>query len=231
MRTRSSAHDPAHRDGRVVVAGADRHAAEEREPRYVGRLEGLGALAGIGGEEVGVRIRQGDDPEGRLAPDSGDLDHRLAEVELGMAGRMAERDEGFLRIPLGLGHRHPDLGDPTAIAVLVAQSLEDASTGVALLGRSLLVGLEDLVDDVQELAELGLRAGFGHPVAGRLGVDENLVQDLGADLVVPADRALGDALHQDLAADLRPFVHVGSHLSPVLLVRSGTKPASGVEQI
>jgi hypothetical protein len=45
-----------------------------------------------------------------------------------------------------------------------------------------------------------------------------------------SNRAVADRIHQDLASDLRPLVHVGMHLSPVLLVRSGTKPVSGVEQ-
>ena len=41
---------------------------------------------------------------------------------------------------------------------------------------------------------------------------------------------LRSAPHQDLLPDLRPLVHVGVHPSPVLLVRSGSKPVSGVEQ-
>ena len=51
------------------------------------------------------------------------------------------------------------------------------------------------------------------------------------DSVVPVDRALRDALHQDLPPDLGPFVHVGVHPSPVCSFRSGTKPGSGIEQI
>jgi hypothetical protein len=38
------------------------------------------------------------------------------------------------------------------------------------------------------------------------------------------DRALRCPLHQDLAPDLGPFVHVGVHLSPVLLVAQARKP-------
>ena len=178
-------------------------------------LEGLGALPRIGGEEVGVRVGQGDHPQVGLAPHAGDLDDRLAEVELGVTGRMAERDEDLLRVLLGLGHGPLDLGDPAGVAVLVTEALEDPPRRVALLGWGTLVGFEDLVDDGQEGPELGLGPGVGHLVAGGLGVRQDLVQGLVADPVVPEDRALGGTLHQDFPADLRPHLHVGVHPSPV----------------
>ncbi len=102
-----AAHDLADGDGGVVIGGAQRHAAEELEAGHVRGLEGLGALAGIGGKEVGVRVGQRDNAEGGLAPDPGDLDHGLAEVELGVAGRVARA-----------GRRPPSSGaSPTATAV------------------------------------------------------------------------------------------------------------------
>ena len=91
-----SSHDLGHRDGGVVIGGPQRHTTEELEPGHVGGLEGLGALAGIGGEEVGVRIGQRDDPRARLAPHAGDLDGGFAEVELGVARWMASGTKASL---------------------------------------------------------------------------------------------------------------------------------------
>ena len=105
----------------------------------MGGLEGLGALPRIGTQEVGVRIGQRDDPEGGLAPLAGDADGGFAEVELGMAGRVAERNEGLLRVALGRLHRRLHLGiaAPIPIPILVTQALEDPFGRVALLGRGL----------------------------------------------------------------------------------------------
>ena len=138
------ADDLGHGDGGVVIGDADRHAAEELEAGHVGGLEGLGALAWIGAEEVRVRIGQRDDAQMRLGAHAGDLDHGLAEVELGMAGRVAERDEGLLGVLLGPLHRRLDLRVAAGVAVFVAQALEDPPGRVALLGRGLLVVGQDL---------------------------------------------------------------------------------------
>jgi len=50
--------------------------------------------------------------------------------------------------------------------VLVAEPLEDPVGGVPLFLGSLLVGLEDLVDDREEGFELGLGADNGAAVSG-----------------------------------------------------------------
>jgi hypothetical protein len=68
-----ASHDLADRDGGVVIAGAHRDATEKREPGHMDGLEGLGALAGICGEEVRVRIGQRDHPQRGLGPLPGDL--------------------------------------------------------------------------------------------------------------------------------------------------------------
>ncbi len=219
-----SPHHLGDRDGGVVIGDPNRHATEELEAGQVGGLEGLGALARIGGEEVGVRVGQRDDPERGLDAVAGDLDDGLAEVELGMTGWMAERDERFLRVRLGSLHRRLDLGVTAGVAVFVPQALEDLPRRVPLLGRGLAVIVEDLVDRGQVGTEHGLRAHPGHLIAGRLRVRQDLGQGLVPDSVVPMDGTLRRAFHQDLPSDLGPFVHVGVHPSPVLLVRSGTKP-------
>ena len=73
-------------------------------------------------------------------------------------------------------------------------------------------------------SEHGLSADLGHLIAGRFGVGQDLGERLVADPVVTVDGALRRAFNQDLPSDLSPFVHVGVHPSPVLLVRSGEKP-------
>ena len=85
-----SADDLGDRDRGVVVADPGGHAAEELEGGDVAGLEGLGALPRIGDEEVGVRVGQRHHRQVGLAPHPGDLDGRLAEVELGVARRVAE---------------------------------------------------------------------------------------------------------------------------------------------
>ena len=71
-------------DRRVVVGGPGGHGPEEREGGHVGGLEGLGALPGVGRDVEAVRVGQAHHRERGLAPDSGDLNRRLAEVELGL---------------------------------------------------------------------------------------------------------------------------------------------------
>jgi hypothetical protein len=61
---------------------------------------------------------------------------------------------------------------------------------VALFGRCVLVGVQDLVDHGKELTEHRLRAWDALAIARRLGVGQDLLQHLGADPVVPSDRAL-----------------------------------------
>ncbi len=139
------ADDLGHRDGGVVIGDPQRHAAEELEARHVGGLEGLGALARIGAEEVRVRIGQRDDAQMGLGANAVDLDHRLAEVELGVAGRVTERDERLLGVLLGPLHGRLDLRVAAGVAVFVAQALEDSSGRVTLLGRSLFVVGQDLL--------------------------------------------------------------------------------------
>jgi len=137
---------------------------------------------------------------------------------------MAERDEGLLGVLLGPLHRCLDLGVAAGVAVLVAQALEDPPGRVALFGRGLLVLGQDPLDGRQMGSDDGLRADLGHLIAGRLGVGQDLGQGLMADPVLTVDGALRRPLYQDLAPDLGPFVHVGVHPSPVLLVRSGSEP-------
>jgi hypothetical protein len=131
---------------------------------------------------------------------------------------------GWARDEAVVTDRHLNLGIAAGVTVLVAQALEDAPGRVALLGRSLFVLSQDLIDGGQMGPDDGFPPGLGHLIAGRFSLGQDLGQGLMADPVVAQDGAFRRPLHQDLSADLGPFVHVGVHPSPVLLARSGTKP-------
>jgi hypothetical protein len=159
----------------------------------------------------GVGERQGHHRERRLAPNPGDLDRRLAEVELGLAGRVGQGDEHLLVMAAVQGDGLLDPGDAAGVAVLVPEALEDPLRRVVLLGGSVPVGGEDLLDQAEVGSEPGLRPGLGSPVPRRLGVGQDLLQGLVGDAELPAHGALGGLLDEHLAPDLGPLLHVGSH--------------------
>ena len=99
--------------------------------------------ARIGLHEAGVGVRQVHAEEVDLLPHAADHGHRLAEVDLGMAGRMGQRHEGLP--PLRPADPHVVLHHRVAagIAVLVAQTLEDPLGRVPLLDRRGPVRLQD----------------------------------------------------------------------------------------
>src|SRR5207245_10663691 len=137
--------------------------------------EGLGALPGVGRDVEAVRVGQAHHRERGLAPDSGDLNRRLAEVELGLTRWMREGDEDLLPVALVPGHGLLDLGDAAGVPVLVAQTAEDPLGRVALLGRSVPVGSQDLLDHPEVGPELGPGARSALTVARWLGVREDLL--------------------------------------------------------
>jgi hypothetical protein len=138
--------DARHGDLGVVVVGPYGHTAEEGEGGRVRILEGLGALTGVSAYEEGVRVGQAHDREVGLALLAGDPHGGLAEVKLGPARAVGEGHEDLASVAAQAGHRLLYLGDATAVAVLVAQTLEDAFSGVALLGWRFAIGGEDLLD-------------------------------------------------------------------------------------
>ncbi len=72
----------------VVVEHRHRHLAEERKGVNMAIQPGLGSGRRIGTDITGVAVRQIHHEEMRPLPNAGDEDHRLAEVGLGMTGRM-----------------------------------------------------------------------------------------------------------------------------------------------
>ena len=166
----AAAGDPGDGDLGVVVADPAGDAAEEGEGPDVALEERLGALAREGAGEDRVGVRQGHDEDRHLGRPAVEGDLGLAEVDLGLAGRVGQRDED-------LGGAAPpgpdgvlDDGQAAPVAVLVPEPVEDPLGGVPLLLRGLPVVLEDLVDDRQERLEDRGPLGLGAAVAGRLGV-------------------------------------------------------------
>ena len=100
-----AAGDPGDGDPQVVVADPPRHAAEELEGAGVALEERLGTLAREGAAEDGVGVRQGHDEQRHLGRLAVERDLGLAEVDLGLAGRVGQRDEhlGVLAPPFADG--------------------------------------------------------------------------------------------------------------------------------
>jgi hypothetical protein len=87
----------------------------------------------------------------RFALDAGDLNDRLAEVELGMTRRVAEGNEDLQLHFLRPSYGGTDLRGASGVSVFVSQAFEDPLGGVSLLGRCGLVRFQDLVDDTENL--------------------------------------------------------------------------------
>jgi hypothetical protein len=127
--------DAGHRQLGVVVEDRLGHAAQKGERRVVAVEESLDPLGRVGLDEAPIRVRQVKAEEVDLLPDAPDHRHRLAKVNLRMAGRVGERDE-YLAPPLPpladvVLHRRVAAGK----AVLGAQAFVDPLGGVPLLRR------------------------------------------------------------------------------------------------
>ncbi len=97
--------------------------------------EGLDPLRRVGLDEARIRVRQVKAEKVDLLPDTTDHRHRLAEVDLGMAGRVGERHEYLAPLlpPLADVALHGRVA--AGKAVLGAQALVDPLGRVPLLRR------------------------------------------------------------------------------------------------
>ena len=127
--------DAAHRQLGIVVEHGLGHAAQEGERRAVAVKEGLDPLGRVRLDETGIRVWQVEAEEMDLLPDPTDHRHRLTEVDLGMAGRVRERDEHLLGPGVPLAQVVLDDRVATRKAVLGPQALEDPLGRMPLLGR------------------------------------------------------------------------------------------------
>ena len=125
--------DLGHRDLGVVVEDRQRHPVEELEGGDMPVEKSLRGLPRIRLHETGVGVRQVHAEEMDLLTNAADGGDRLAEVDLGVARRMSQRHEGLTATRAC----NPDVVlhncVAAAIAVLVAQTLEDPLGRVPLL--------------------------------------------------------------------------------------------------
>ena len=179
--TLAVAKDLGHGDRGVVVQHRQRHTAEERERRIVTVTEGLGRLPRIGLHEDRVRVRQRHREIVQLALHTADHPKALAEIHLGMPGRVAERDENLLTPPLLLTHIIGDDRDPARIAVLVTQPLENPLARMTLLLQPALVLLENLIDHRRKRIQLRTHRLTRTTIPGRYRMLQDLRYRLAVD--------------------------------------------------
>ena len=117
----------------IVVEDAPGHSAQVGEGGNVPVQEGLGGLRRVGLHEAAVAVGQVDDEAVGLALHAADDHQGLAEVALGVARRMGQRDEHLLGLTAILSYIVLDCGVSTVEPVLVPEPLEDALGRVALL--------------------------------------------------------------------------------------------------
>ena len=195
----------------VVVADAVGHAAKESEGSDVALMEGLGALTRIGSSEASATVRQGEDEEGGLAALAGHDNGGRAVVALGLAGAV---QQGHEDLGLGVAAGSDGVADDAhaaCVAVLVAQTLKDASSGVALLGGSRAVVCEDLLDGVQEGPQDGLGSAFELLVGAGLGLVDNFDDGAEVEVILAAGLPEAQFFAQDTATNFGPQMHVCKH--------------------
>ena len=141
---------PRHRQLRVVVDDAPRHATDVAERGGVPVAERLRRLGRKRLHKPVVAVREIDDQVVRLAFDASDHDQRFADVGLGVAWRMGQRHEHLL--PAQPRRAHGGFHDRVAARepVLRASALAAARGRVPLLLRPGLILAEDLINDPRE---------------------------------------------------------------------------------
>ena len=136
--------------------------------------KGLGGLRRIRLHEAAVAVGQVQHEVVHLALHSGDDRHRLAEITLGVAGRMGQRHEHLLRPPPTLPDVILDYGVLTVEPVLVLEALKDSHGRVALLPGNSAIAFQDRVNHAGEGLQLGSPWRTLAPVARRHRVGQHL---------------------------------------------------------
>src|SRR4029077_2212807 len=210
-----------HGNSRVVVADPPRHAAEELEGPAVPLQKGLRAFPRKYLEEDRSRVGQRHHKQGNLDLLAPQQNRRFAEVDLGLAWRMRERQKDFPVSSLPGPHRVFHHGLATRVSMLISQPLEYPLRRVLLLARRLPVGLQDLMNDRQERLQFPLPTRLAQPVARWLLMGQDLLQRMPAQSVLLAGGSLAQLVRQHLPTNLLPELHVASHFWASL--RSGTR--------
>src|SRR6056297_1512838 len=130
----------------------------------------------------------------RLLLDAADDDHCLAEVGLGMAGRMRQRHEHLAAAPFPLPHIVLHDRVAAAEAMLIAQPLKHALRRMALLAMDLAITLQPIIDDPGEGIQLRPLHGGRPPVSRRNRECHHLGYAVARDVEIPRRLALAHPL-------------------------------------
>ena len=228
--------NPRHRQLRVVVDDAPRHATEVAERGGVPVAERLRRLGRKRLHKPVVAVREIDDQGVRLAFDASDHDQRFAEVGLGVAWRMGQRHEHLL--PAQPLRAHGGFHDRVAARepVLRASALAAARGRVPLLLRPGLILAEDLINDPREGVQLRTPDRLRPAIPGRPAGAQHLAHRLAGQPEAARRRALAQSLHRHAAPHRRIEFHsihpscVPQHTLGMLggpRERSGFPPPSG----
>jgi hypothetical protein len=125
---------------------------------------------------------------------------------------MGQRHEHFPLTQTSLPNDLFDRGVSPRIAVFVFESIEDAAGCVMLLAVDGLVALQDLVDYLQEGTDLPLGPWLSLPIAGRLGMLQDLDERVPVDPELAAHASFATLLDLDQTSNLSPLLHVRKHL-------------------
>ena len=200
--------DPGHRQLGVVVEDALGRPAQEGKGRDVAVQEGLGGLRRVGLDEASVAVGQVQDKVVGLLLYSADYDQSLAEVALGVARRVGERHEHFLRPPPMLPHVVLDRGVSPTEPVLVPEPLKDALGRVALLSGDPVIIIQDAVDDAGVGLQLGAPGRSLPPVARRRRVGQHLAHRVPVQTEHPGGFPNAHPLHHHPSSDPQVHVHL-----------------------
>src|SRR5262245_56668750 len=129
---------------------------------------------------------------------------------------MRQRQKHFLPAHLQLPDHVLDNRVATAEAMLGTQTLPNPMRCVTLLARRRLVGIEHGVDDWQEWFDLRSSRWSGTPVGRRFLMGQDLLQCQPVKAIVTACLTLAHRSGQNMAANLRPQLHIGVHLGASL---------------
>ena len=138
----------------VVVERRPRHPAEEGKGVNVAIHPGLGGGCRIGTDVAGVAVRQVEREEVGCPLDPADHHRRFAEISLGMARLVMQRDKHLPPAALLLAHVILDDGVAASEPVLVPQPIKNPLGRVTLLAVLANIVAQPLVDDLGEPVQL-----------------------------------------------------------------------------
>ena len=169
--------------------------------------KGLGGLRRIRLHEAAVAVGQVQHEVVHLALHTGDDRHRLAEITLGVAGRMGQRHEHLLRPPPTLPDVILDYGVLTVEPVLVLEALKDSLGRVALLPGNSAIAFQDRVNHAGEGLQLGSPWRTLAPVARRHRVGQHLAHRVPVQAEHPGGFPNAHAFHHAGPPHLNVHLH------------------------